>query len=326
MTGTPVKGDRILGDFFPVVGYAFIAIYHLLYTMFGRRTNVRAEDLGGGRRPVKRSHHRVRDSGKESGRRERGEHRKCHVEPEEESMDADEPVLEWAAQVPESAEPADLPWRSDPILEGWVKRNLSGSCGRRHSEGALVVVGPRLGGKRTWAKKFGPHVELVSLYSSAAVDAGEDGYVVCQHMGREFPYAKQLLGCQPVVAMAGEDGRVRQRQWGRPCIWICDEWDDPRRWSPEMAGFVKQTCTVFDMKEHGWRKMYVDDTGSEAQAKPEVEDDVLPMRGPEGGKDKKDRKDVVERREKGGRERKDGEEKMGNKVSVNVSDALDLFC
>jgi hypothetical protein len=170
-------------------------------------------------------------------------------------------VEDWVREVEEEGAPkevAGMPWRKHPKLDDWVKYNLrDGNVGKRVS-GALVVVGPRQAGKTAWARQFGKHVYQVALYSPAAMDANEDGYVVCDDMTRDYPYAKQMLSCQSVVSTGREDGTVVQRKWGRACIWLCDEWDDPRRWGLEMDGFVAQACTVFDMNEHGWPKMYLE--------------------------------------------------------------------
>ena len=91
-----------------------------------------------------------------------------------------------------------------------------------------------------------------------AMEDDHDGYVVCDNMTKEYPYAKQLLSCQSVVTMSRDDGKTVQIRWGRSCIWICDRWDDPRRWSKEMAGFISETCTVLDMYEAVWSNIYDD--------------------------------------------------------------------
>lgn len=91
-----------------------------------------------------------------------------------------------------------------------------------------------------------------------------DGYAVCDDMIQDRWYAKQLLSCQGVLTVSSAEGRVRQVEWGLPCIWTCDEWHDPRTWSPDMEGFVVECCTVFDMFEHGWKTVY--------EEKPKVED------------------------------------------------------
>ena len=148
------------------------------------------------------------------------------------------------------------PWRKQAEVEGWVKRNLNCGLGRLSGEGALIIVGPRLSGKTTWARRFGEHIYMGSLHCPTAMEVDHHGYIVCDDMTKEYPYAKQMLSCQPVLTVVGDDGRANQKSWGRPCIWVCDEWDDPRKWGAEMAAFISQVCTVFDMRAEGWGKMY----------------------------------------------------------------------
>lgn len=156
-----------------------------------------------------------------------------------------------------------LPWRKHEGIDRWLEENgMVRSRGERPG-GALIIVGPRFAGKTTWARQFGQHVYLSALHCPVAMDVSHDGYVVCDDMTKEYPYAKQVLSCQPVVTMSGEEGRMVQIRWGRPCIWTCDQWDDPRKWGKEMAAFVAQVCTVLDMNECGWSSMYEKDSGSE---------------------------------------------------------------
>ena len=153
-----------------------------------------------------------------------------------------------------------LPWRKHKGVDEWVEENvLEHSRGRRPG-GALIVIGPRFAGKTAWARQFGKHVYMTAMHCPTAVEtAAHDGYVVCDNMTQDYPYAKQVLSSQPLVTMTRDDGKVVQTTWGRPCIWVCDRWDDPRSWSVEMAEFIAEACTVFNMYECGWSYMYEED-------------------------------------------------------------------
>ena len=174
-----------------------------------------------------------------------------------------------------------LPWRKHKGIDCWIGENTMVRSKGERPGGALVIVGPRFAGKTTWARHFGKHVYLSALHCPTAMDVSHDGYVVCDDMTKEYPYAKQVLSCQSVVTMSGDDGKTVQIRWGRPCIWTCDQWDDPRKWSGEMAAFVAQVCTVLDMNECGWSSMYEEPKGerwregSEEGSEEESEEDDL---------------------------------------------------
>ena len=153
-----------------------------------------------------------------------------------------------------------LPWRKHKGVDEWVEENVLEHCKGKRPGGALILVGPRYAGKTAWARQFGKHIYMAAMHCATAVEAPHDGYVVCDDMTKDYPYAKQMLSSQPVVTMSRDDGKVVQTAWGRPCIWVCDKWDDPRRWSAEMAEFIGEACTVFDMYDCGWSYMYEEDS------------------------------------------------------------------
>ena len=167
-----------------------------------------------------------------------------------------------------------LPWRKHKGIDLWVEENTTVRSKGERPGGALVIVGPRFSGKTAWAKGFGKHIHLLSLHCPTAMQVDHDGYVVCDNMTKDYPYAKQLLSCQSTVTVCGDDGKMVQLAWGRPCIWTCDKWDDPRKWSEEMAGFLSEACTVFDMYESGWSNMFESDVDGLNMDESRVEPDA----------------------------------------------------
>ena len=157
-------------------------------------------------------------------------------------------------------------WRSHPVLEAWVTRNLVGRKAGERPGGALLLVGPRSSGKTSWARQFGDHSYLIGYHCSAAMKDAEPGYVVCDDLRKDYAYVKEMMSSQMVITIHGDDGSPRQLPWGRPCVWTCDPDDDPRKWGPEVASFVSEVCTVFDMKKQGWATMYVSDEGDVDEA------------------------------------------------------------
>lgn len=144
---------------------------------------------------------------------------------------------------------------SNKVVDEWVERNLRSRKKGQRPDGALIVVGLPGSGKTTWARSFGEHVYMPCMFSSKDFQSSGGEYIVCDNIREDEVYAKvyanQVLGCQPVVAVRNEQGGVEYIEWGKPCIWICQPWDDPRRWNAGMAEFIKCSCTVFEVKS-GW--------------------------------------------------------------------------
>lgn len=202
------------------------------------------------------------DSGKERRERRRHEHKRPTVSSRESRKHEKAADLRFTSDdelvsvhdVAKRGKGGKYQWRRHDVLDGWVKRNIVSPTGVR--EGALILVGPRLSGKTSWARKWGAHVYLSMMHCSKAMQSSEDGYVVCDDMRKEYQYAKEVLLGQSVLTVLMDDGKPGRMEWGRPCIWTCDRWDDPRRWSRSMAEFVDETCTVFDMYEQMWPLMH----------------------------------------------------------------------
>ncbi len=84
----------------------------------------------------------------------------------------------------------------------------------------------------------------------------DPGYIIYDEMRSDYSYFKDVISSQMVITVYGDDGVARQLSQGRSYIWTCDEDDDLRKWGPKTAKVVYNVCTVFDMREYGWLKMY----------------------------------------------------------------------
>ncbi len=206
-----------------------------------------------------------------------------------------------------------LPWKHHPVLHQWVRENLVGRSGDRRPKGALLLVGPRFSGKTRWAQQFGEYLHCTGVHCPAALDGRRGTYVVCDDVKEGYPYAKEVLSSQMVVTMHRDDGVARQRTWGLPCIWTCDQWDDPRRWGPDMAAFVDEVCTVFEMREHGFDSMFLVEKEERSSGRKSVADGgtlslpKLVERSAEAAK--MDRKQAKEERQERGARKEETEAK-----------------
>ena len=183
-----------------------------------------------------------------------------------------------------------LPWCRHEGIDGWVERNIKTRRAGMRLEGALILIGPSFAGKTTWARRFGRHVYMSSMHCPRAVEEAkhETGYVVCDNMCKGYPYAKQVLSNQLTLTMVDDNGKTVEVPWDRSCIWICDEWDDPRKWSNDWKEFISKVCTVFDMYECEWEYLYEDEDDSDED---EDEDELDETSGK--------RREGKERKEKG---------------------------
>lgn len=190
-----------------------------------------------------------------------------------------------------------LPWRCHKGIDGWVQRNIKMRRAGMRLEGALILIGPPFAGKTTWARRFGKHVYMSSMHCPRAVEEAkhETGYVVCDDMDKGYPYAKQVLSNQLTLTMVDDHGKTVQVPWDRPCIWICNRSDDPRKWSEDWKEFISEVCTVFDMYEREWEYLYEDDDDDE--------DDVEEGNGGEYGEYAKHGSETAEVR-RGGKDRR----------------------
>ena len=137
---------------------------------------------------------------------------------------------------------------------------------------------------------------MSSMHCPRAVGEAKDceGYVVCDNMEKGYPYAKQVLSQQLTLTMKDDEGKTVQVPWDRSCIWVCDEWDDPRKWSEDMKEFISKVCTVFDMYESEWEYLYGEDEDESDEDEDEDELDETSGKRREG----KERKEKGKERER----------------------------
>lgn len=95
----------------------------------------------------------------------------------------------------------------------------------------MVIYGPSLVGKTTWARSLGNHVYFMGVMSGevALRDMPDAEYAIFDDMrgGIDFfPSWKEWLGGQAVVSVKKLYRDPVQMEWGKPSIWLSNI--DPR--------------------------------------------------------------------------------------------------
>ncbi|KAN0085082.1 hypothetical protein V8E54_001549 [Elaphomyces granulatus] len=116
---------------------------------------------------------------------------------------------------------------SYPTLTDWIKSCLLPKTnGRRKS---LIMYGPSLTGKTTWARSQGPHAYFPGLFMLEGFSPSDVEYAIFDDMMHgiySIPNWKFWLGGQSEFAIGDKYMRKQRITWGKPCIFIGNS--DPR--------------------------------------------------------------------------------------------------
>lgn len=120
--------------------------------------------------------------------------------------------------------------------------------GRRRS---LCLYGPTRVGKTTWARSLGNHVYFMGVMSGevALRDMPSADYAIFDDIRggiKFFPSWKEWFGSQLVVSVKKLYRDPVQVNWGKPCIWLCNE--DPRQMlDPCDVHWLEGNCDFIDV-------------------------------------------------------------------------------
>lgn len=105
-------------------------------------------------------------------------------------------------------------------LTDWVETHLRGGNDRPKS---LYLVGPSRFGKTEWARSLGDHTYWNGMVNLD--DWNFDGkYLVLDDIEWKFlPAKKSLLGAQRQITLTDKYRKKVTLEWGKPCIYLCNE-------------------------------------------------------------------------------------------------------
>lgn len=100
-----------------------------------------------------------------------------------------------------------------------------------HRRRSLILFGPYGCGKTTWARSLGSHIYFGSQWSGKVAFQGMEHaeYAIFDDWKgglKMLPGYKDWLGAQWQVSVRQLHHDARLEEWGRPCIWLCNQ--DPR--------------------------------------------------------------------------------------------------
>jgi hypothetical protein len=145
-------------------------------------------------------------------------------------------------------------WKEIDVIDDWVKmyvRDKSWGGGRPMS--LLLVDDSKVGsrsGKTKWAQSLGNHCMLMTdIFQVGEFYRGGD-YVIIDNVeqgGRGCDLMmRQIIGCQEEISFTAKNKEAEWLSWNKPCIWLCNEDNDPRCWfGGRRRKYVENTSLVF---------------------------------------------------------------------------------
>jgi len=93
---------------------------------------------------------------------------------------------------------------------------------------SLCVVGASRFGKTQWARSLGLAMYFCGLFNLGDWD-DEALFAIFDDIDiRFFPHWRQFLGAQERIVITDKYHRKETKDWGKPCIWLCNRDLDPR--------------------------------------------------------------------------------------------------
>lgn len=94
---------------------------------------------------------------------------------------------------------------------------------------SLILSGPSRLGKTVWARSLGKHIYWNTYYSVDEWDDSAEYIIVDDVPWENFSRIhKAILGCQLTFVLTDKyRGKKTIKNWGRPCIFLCNEDNDP---------------------------------------------------------------------------------------------------
>lgn len=118
---------------------------------------------------------------------------------------------------------------------------------------SLILCGPSRLGKTQWARSLGRHIYWPNSSNIDEWDP-EAEYLVIDDIDYKFiPCKKGLLGAQEYVTLTDKYRKKKTLKWGKPCILLCNEDQDPfnfivtdeKRWLEANTIYSKITMPLF---------------------------------------------------------------------------------
>lgn len=125
-----------------------------------------------------------------------------------------------------------------------IPAELTTWCDQRHGRDrplSLILCGPSRLGKTEWARSLGRHMYFNTDFDLALWDETAE-YIIFDDISNNdyFFKWKGLIGAQKTVTLTDKYRAKKTVQWGKPCIWLCNE--IPHGISAN--AWVTKNCTV----------------------------------------------------------------------------------
>jgi len=127
------------------------------------------------------------------------------------------------------------------LLQFWVDQELRANKDRPRS---LFLVGESRLGKTEWARSLGKHTYFNGMFNLEDWNFDAEYLVIDDIEWKFVPAKKALMGAQKVFTMTDKYKKKVTLQWGKPCIYLCNQdMDvynscDERMWLRDNAEYV----------------------------------------------------------------------------------------
>lgn len=141
-----------------------------------------------------------------------------------------------------------------PAVKEWADRwiwNRGANCTERPK--SLIICGPSRYGKTEWAKTLGKFIHMEQIFNLDNMRTDESyRFIVLDDLDwSSFPFWKAFLGCQRRFTLSDKyRQKVNIRNWGKPCIVLCNEDNNPRLNLGKSAGnWLSSNCLEIFLDE-----------------------------------------------------------------------------
>jgi len=130
-----------------------------------------------------------------------------------------------------------------PLVQAWLDNEFNSDKARKRS---LVLVGPSKLGKTDWARSLGTHMYFNHMANFKDDWDNEARYIVFDDFQWDYiPNKKGFFGGQSTFQISGKYMRVKTVQWGKCCIYCCNNYPEIKN---EDVEWYKVNCIFVDVK------------------------------------------------------------------------------
>ncbi|UDN67472.1 replication-associated protein [robinz virus RP_428] len=112
---------------------------------------------------------------------------------------------------------------------------------------SLLFIGASRIGKTEWARSLGEAMYFCGQFNLDDWNSDAKYIILDDFNIKFFPAWKSFFGCQKSFVLTDKYRKKRTVQWGKPCIWLCNDDGDPRRTlSGAESTWLWSNCLIYE--------------------------------------------------------------------------------